>query len=368
MVSGSIGPAISNSRVGKISGQDKFDALSLRGNSAGGSATSDAVDKKGKIKAGELVESKKKKDDAGEQAKEEGSGDKSKATTGTDSAQQKAIKDGTNKALSSRLEEMRNTPFPDESANTQPLPQQQQGMDPMMMAALANQGKQQSQAKPQSQQAKPSSNSSNKALENKMKEMNENFTGALKQRDAKIKELSNKQKGLEGRDTREPGGLGGERGLNQYKELATDLESDNGMVKGAARNYLEQKVTQSVHNQLQETPEGKATLKKIYDHYGGAKQFEVAAEKAQGKKESSRSETEVYKLDSNDQTAMEGYDQTNSMGDQLNLHNAMASSQRDSESLNFDRTEDLNTDDASGEEIADLDIDFEDDLNFEEVA
>lgn len=377
MVSGnSIGPAISNSRVGTVSGQDKFDALSLRGNSAGGSAASDATDKQGKIKAGDLLDKKDQNtDDTGEQAKEADSGDKSKATTGTDSVQEKAIKDGTNQAVRSRLEEMKNTPFPPENPDPGMMPPQNQGMDPAMMAALAGKGsgsggggsKPSSGGSPQ----KPSSSSGSQALKDQMQKMNDKFTDALKDRDAKIQELSKKQaagsKPETGTESTQPRGLGGEnRGIDQLKEYTANLGSTDAMEKATARNNIAQNLTNESWKEL-----GEENRTKIKEAFGGMDNLNKAVNDAKGSNRSEESaNNEVYKLDA-DQTKITEYDPENNIGDELNLHSSMVSSQRENdidlhleENISEAITDEIEDIDFDEEALADLDIEV--DLDIEE--
>lgn len=359
MVSGnSIGPAISNSRVGKVSGQDKFDALSLRGNSAGGSASTDAVDKQGKIKAGDLLDKKdEKENDTGENAKENDSGDKTKATTTTDTAQQKAIKDATNQKLNSRLEEMKNTPFPEENPAMDMMPQQQQGIDPAMLAALAGKGSGSSGgSKPSSGGSsgqKPNS-SSNQSLKDQMQKMNDKFTDALKDRDAKIKELSEKQKsgGKTDSESKQPRGLGGEtRGIDQIKEYLTDMNSSDSMTRATARNNFARDITTEDWHKLSKDEQIQAK-----DAFGGMDNLNEARRDA---KPSSRSEEEENKEVYNFDTAtvkLDEYDPENSIGDELNLHSSMVSSHRDND---FDLSLDQNISESINDDIEDLELDFD---------
>jgi len=191
MVSSNSISQISNSRIGTVSGQDKFDALALRGNSAGGAASSEATDKQGKIKAGELLGKKNEKEkDTGDTAKDQAEGDKSKATTGVDSAQQKAVADSTKP--NSVFDRISNTPIPDSNTAAAAAPPQttQPGMDPAMMAAMMGKGSGGGQSTPQQSQQKPSTNSGNEAV----KSLKQESQDAIKKLNDKIDRLTKSDK------------------------------------------------------------------------------------------------------------------------------------------------------------------------------
>jgi hypothetical protein len=371
-MSNSVNPAIS--RVGVVSGPAKFDALAQPENKAGEAAAG-----KNKITIGGVLKEKNgdtsSSNDNGERAVGEDTTDKGKTSLVSESMQDKVIKDATSQASQSRLEKLmenaenfqpQTPPGPDPS-----MMGQNQGMDPAMMAALMGKGQQGSgqggtqKSSGQSPQKSQGSSGSEQAKE-QMQKMSDKFTDALKERDAKIKELAEKvkenknprnarekQDSIDHRDSKqgkdvsnetERGGLGSDiNQLAKYESLIETMSSNTASTedKAKAKQEMLAMTNQNLVNQI--SPESK---NKIKNEFGDTGTLNAAIKEA--KQESQRSEDTIAEYDS----------ESFSVSDLI---------KRDSDIYASSRVEDNNELDINFEdeeiEIPDLDLDIDIDID-----
>jgi hypothetical protein len=358
-MSSSVNPAIS--RVGVVSGPAKFDALAQPGNKAGETGTGN-----NKITIGGVLKEKNgdtsSSNDNGERAVGEDTTDKGKTSLVSESMQDKVIKDAASQGSQSRFEKlMENAESFKPQTPQGPDPSmmgQNQGMDPAMMAALMGKGQQgggqQGGGQGGGQPQKPQGSSGSEQTKEQMQKMSDKFTDALKDRDAKIKELAEKVK--ENKDPRQSrqssdpsdrtdrGGLGSDSNqLVKYESLIDKMSSSSAtdVEKATAKQEMLAMTNESLVNQI--SPESKAKLK---EEFGDTDTFNAAIKEA--KQQSQRSEDTIAEYDS----------ESFSVSDLI---------KRDSDIYASSRVEDNNELDINFEdeeiEIPDLDLDIDIDID-----
>jgi len=352
-----VNPAISI--VGAVSGPAKIDALTQPGNKAGDkSGANNKINISGLLK--EKEGNNEQSQDTGERAIAEDTTDKSKTSIGGESIQDRLNKDPAISTSKSRFDQMiedaknkehQPPQFPDSSM----MGQQNQGIDPAMMAAMMGKGQQgggQQGGGGSPKQSQPSSGSGQ--VKDQMQKMSDKFTEALKNRDAKIEELAKKVK--ESKDPRqsrpstdplertERGGLGSDSNqLAKYESLIDKMSSKTATdtEKAAAKQEM---LAMTNKNLFDQTSQGAKT--QIKEEFGNALEFNTAVREA--KQESKRNENSIAEYDT----------------DSFAVTDLI---QRDSDIFASSRVEDNNELDIAFDdeeiEMPDLDLDIEIDID-----